>query len=245
MANKVAIRKTRLHTDTETAFTQCQRRTRQFEALGVVGRIISGVLPLDEVLNRVLDVIMTVMDMEAGEVCLLDATHKEVCLTRHRGLAKEAFLEQNRFAVGQGIPGLVVQTAESVVIPNLAYDSRFLRRAVVAADFKTFAAFPLRARGEVIGSFDLATRQDRTVTKTDLHLLNTVGDVVGMAVADACQYEEFSRAITRLTAKVEQLQRTQDELVAREQLRAVSEPPPVVHDIRSVLGVLRMLSSSN
>jgi GAF domain-containing protein len=185
------------------------------------------------------------MDMDAGEVCLLDATHKEVCLTRHRGLAKEAFLEQNRFAVGQGIPGLVVQTGESVIIPDLAYDSRFLRRAVVAAGFTTFAAFPLRARGEVIGSFDLATRQDWTVTKTDLHLLNTVGDVVGMAVADACQYEEFSRAITRLTAKVEQLQRTQDELVAREQLQAVSEPPSVVHDIWSVLGVLRMLSSSN
>lgn len=243
MLNTTVIRKTRLYTDVETAVTQCRRRTRQLEALGIVGRIISGVLSLDQILDRVLDVILTVMDMEAGEVCAIDATHKEARVIRHRGLAKEAFLERDRFAVGQGIPGLVVQTGEHIIIPNLAFDSRFLRRTVVAAGFKTVIAVPLLARGEVFGSFDLAVRQERTFMETDRHLLSTVGAMVGMAVADASQYEEFDRAIARLTAKIEQLQRTQDELVAQERLRAVGEPPSVVHDIRSVLA--RTLYSSN
>lgn len=245
MANATAIGKTGLYTDVETVVTECRRRAGQLDSLSVIGGIISGVLPLDQVLDRVLDVLLTIMDMEAGEVCLLDTTHKEVFLTRHRGLVKEAFLERNRFAVGQGIPGLVVQTGERIIIPNVARDSRFLRHKVVAAGFKTFAAFPLLARGEVIGSFDLAARLEWTFTESDLRLLSTVGAVMGMAVADAYQYEEFSCAIARLTEKVEQLQRTQDELVARERLRAVGEPPSVVHDIRSVGGVRRLLSSPN
>lgn len=245
MTNATAIKRTGLYTDVATVATECRRRAGQLDALSVIGGIISGVLSLDQALDRVLDVILTVMDMEAGEVCLLDATHKEVFVTRHRGLTKEAFLERDRFTVGQGIPGLVVQAGESIVIPNVACDSRFLRRKVVAAGFKTFAAFPLRARGEVIGSFDLAARLERTFTESDLRLLSTVGAVMGMVVADACQCEELSCAIARLTEKVEQLQRTQDELVARERLRAVGEPPSVVHDVRSVRGVLRLLSSSN
>ena len=244
--SRVAIRQTRCRVDVEVLVNQLTRRTTELEALRTVGRDVSSSLPLNTILDHVLDITLTVMEMEAGEICLLDAARGEVRLARHRGLSREAFLERTRFAVGEGIPGLVAQTGEVVAISDLEKDRRFLRRTVVAAGFKTFIAVPLTAKGETVGSLDIAARQACRFTETDIRLLTTIGAAVGMAASDACLYGNLRLATKRLEAKLEELQRTQDHLVATEQLRAMGQmAADVPHDIHKVLMALRARSSFN
>lgn len=207
---------------------QYRRRTNQLEALSRVGQAASSSLALTEVLDRVLDATLTVTEMEAGEIWLLDPAVGEVRLARHRGLHSEAFWERQRFGPGEGIPGLVVETGESVVIPDLAEEPRFLRHSVVAAGFKTFVAFPLLGKGEVTGCLNVAERRTRVLTEDDVQLLSAIGAVVGMAVTNAHLYErlrvatqQLEVATRQLETKLSELEQTQAQLTAMERTRTV------------------------
>lgn len=240
MDEGVAIEQARIYAVLEEQVKQYACRNRHLEAIGTVGRIIGGVLALPDVLDQTLDATLKVMGMEAGEIWLLDTATQAVCLTRQLGLEPEAFGERTRFALGEGIPGRVAQTGEVVVIPDLAADPRFLRYKVVAAGFKTFAAFPLRAKGEVIGVLDIATRRMRVFTEDDTKLVTAIGAAVGMAVINARIYEDLRLTTKRLEASLEELRRSQNQLVAAERLRAMGElAAGVAHDLNNALmGVL-------
>ncbi|PWB82255.1 MAG: GAF domain-containing protein, partial [Candidatus Methylomirabilota bacterium] len=175
--------------------------------------------------------------MEAGEIWLLDAADSRLRLARQRGCDGELFGERPEFALGEGIPGVVAQTAEPVVVPDLAADPRFLRRRVVAAGFTALAAVPLRAKGEVIGTLDVATRHARPVTEDDLRLLTAIGAAVGMAAANARLYERLARATQQLEAmtgtldaRLNELERMQAKLAAFEPMGTTDRPsaPPAV-----------------
>lgn len=236
----VAMEQARIYAVLEAQMKQYACRNRHLEAIVTVGRIISDALALPDVLDQTLDATLTVMEMEAGEIWLLDTATQAVCLTRQLGLESEAFGERTRFALGEGIPGRVAQTGEIVVIPDLAADPRFLRHKVVAAGFKTFAAFPLRAKGEVIGLLDIATRRIRAFTEDDVQLVTAIGAAVGMAVINARIYEALRLATKQLEASLEELRRSQNQLVATERLRAMGESAAgVAHDFNNALmGIL-------
>lgn len=238
--DEATIEQAQLHADLQTQIEQYIRRTRHLEALGTVGQVISSSLALNEVLDRALDVTLAVMEMEAGEIWLFDQSTREMALVRQRGANGELFGERTRFALGEGIPGRVAKTGEVIIISDLAADLRFLRRKVVAAGFTTFAAFPLLAKGEVIGCLDIATRRACSFSEEDVQLLMAIGAAVGMAVANAGLYEDLRLATKQLEAQLDELQRTQAHLVATERLRAMGElAAGVAHDFNNALtGIL-------
>lgn len=212
---------------------QYKRRVTQLEAIGWIEEAAGSSLVLAEVLSEALDTTLAVTTMEAGEVWLLDAADGGLRLAGHRGSDSAAFWERCRFAVGEGIPGLVVQTGEPVIIADLAEEPRFLRRGVVAAGFQTLVALPLKAKGEIAGCLNVAERRMRVVTPDDVEFLSTIGAVVGRAVTNANLYERLKGAtrqlqdtIRQLEARLEELERVQSQLAASERMPAADERPP-------------------
>ncbi len=200
-------------------------RALELNALRRVGTAASSSLALNDVLDLALDATLAVLDMEAGEIFLLDEEKEEVVLTRHRGLSEEAFREIPRFKLGEGFPGRVAQTGEPLLTTDLAQDLCFLRREVIAAGFRTFVSIPLKAKGRVVGTLDVATRKPHAFAESDLELLTTLGAVIGMAVANARLYEDLRLAAKYLEARVED--RTRDlqaaNLKLEEALKQVEE----------------------
>lgn len=212
---------------------QYRRRVTQLEAIGWIWEAAGSSLVLAEVLDEALDTTLAVTAMEAGEVWLLDAAEGGLRLAGHRGSDPAVFWERCRFAVGEGIPGLVVQTGEPVIIADLAEEPRFLRRGVVEAGFQTFVALPLKAKGEIAGCLNVAERRIRTMTPDDVEFLSAIGAVVGRAVANANLYEQLKGAtrqlqdtIRQLEARLEELERVQSQLAAPERMPAADERPP-------------------
>ncbi|MDD5559371.1 ATP-binding protein [Candidatus Methylomirabilis sp.] len=232
MADSTEGKRTELQAQTERQTP----RTREMNILTMIGNAIGGTLTLNEILDRALDATLTCLNMEAGEVFLVDATRGEVSKVRHRGQIPESFAERTCFALGEGIPGRVVQTNECIIIPDLASDRRFLRPQVIEAGFRTFAAVPLRAKGRIVGCFDIVGRQPYTLTERDLELLNAVGAAIGLAVANGHLYEDLWIATKQLEAKIEELRRTQATLIETERLRAMGQlAAGVAHDFNNTL----------
>lgn len=204
--------------------------------LAMIGSAIGGTLTLNDILDRALDATLASLEMDAGEIFLLDTVRGEVSKVRHRGQVPEVFAERTCFVVGEGIPGCVVQSTESIIISDLASDRRFLRPQVVAAGFRTFAAIPLRAKGKIIGCFTVAGRRPHILTEDDLDLLNAVGATIGLAVANGHLYEDLWLATKQLETKVKELEQTQAVLVATERLRAMGQlAAGIAHDFNNAL----------
>ena len=235
MADSTEGKQAELQTQTERQ----PRRTREMSVLTMIGNAVSGSLTLNNIMDQALDTTLAALELEAGEIFLLDATRGEVSKVRHRGLDPEAFAECSCFALGEGIPGRVVQTGECFIIPNLASDHRFLRHQVVTAGFRTFAAVPLKAKGQIIGCLDVAGRRPYILTEADLQLLTAVGAAIGLAVANGRLYEDLWLATKQLEANIEELRRTQATLVEAERLRAMGQlAAGVAHDFNNALTTL-------
>lgn len=235
----LAIEHDRLYADSQAKVERQPRRTREMNILTMIGNAISGSLTLNTILDQALDTTLAGLEMEVGEIFLLDATRGEVSKVRHRGPDPEVFAERSCFALGEGIPGRVVQTGECIIIPNLASDRRFLRCQVVTAGFHTFSAVPLKAKAQVIGCLNVIGRRPCIVTEADLELLTAVGATVGLAVANGRLYEDLWLATKQLEAKIEDLRRIQATLIETERLCAMGQlAAGVAHDFNNALSTL-------
>lgn len=83
-------------------------------------------------------VALKVADQEVGELILSGAA----------GLSA-AERERGRYKYGEGITGLVAQSGEPIVIPNIAKDQRFLNRMKQDEEHGAFFCFPILMRGQV------------------------------------------------------------------------------------------------
>ncbi|MCH7706227.1 MAG: GAF domain-containing sensor histidine kinase [Chloroflexi bacterium] len=170
---------------------ELSQRTREMEALLKVSRAVGESLELDSVLPAALDAVLGATSAEAAEVWLLDPQDNTVVLRHQRGEAREAFLEITRMAVGEGYPGIVVETGRPILVHDLPNDPRFLRQRVKSEGFQTFYALPLRRTGGAIGVLAVAARDPKALTsQSELQLLELMAENIATATENARLHEE-------------------------------------------------------
>ncbi|MDP2957297.1 MAG: GAF domain-containing protein [Longimicrobiales bacterium] len=113
--------------------------------------------PLDRALQRL-------REFTAADACDLFLTHpdgSELFLVSHMGGDGEAFGQQARFRLGEGFPGIVLQTATPVWTRHLPDEIDFLRSRVKALGYRSVACVPLLSGGTVEGCVLLAWRDSK------------------------------------------------------------------------------------
>jgi len=91
------------------------------------------------------------------------------------------------------VAGWVVQTGESLVVPDVRQDPRFYRKADEQSTLTTHSilAVPLTTRGNVIGVLEAINKQDKAeFTKEDVELLTVLGDQAAVAVQNALLFQQ-------------------------------------------------------
>lgn len=140
-----------------------------------VNQVMHQGLPPGEAADRVLDVVLEAMGVEAGEVWLLAPLEKELWPYRQRGFTPAAFREKMSFSLGEGFPGIAAQTGKPVFTCDLAHDTRFIRRGVVEAGFTCFGAIPLLRGEEVIGAMTVGSRHMQAISDVEVEFLVSLG----------------------------------------------------------------------
>ncbi len=161
------------------------QRNRELAALLAVGQAAASSVELSEMLDKALDAILGVTLAETAEIWLM-TDEGELALGRQRGIGAEALRAKDRFAPGEGLPGLAAQRGEPVVVHDPASDPRFLSREVAALGLQTFCALPLRHRGEIVGVLAVAARdRDAFADEAERRLLEGIGEQVAVAIDNA------------------------------------------------------------
>ena len=155
------------------------------------GKIVTSSIELDKLLDASLDTLIEVTSVEAAEIWLLEANNnEEIAIRCHRGANREAFLEQPRFAVGEGILGIVAQSREPIVVHDLSHDARFQQQPVARSGFRTFCAMPIKYQGKLVGILTVAAMSpDALKEQWEIRHLESVGEWLALSIENSRLYQ--------------------------------------------------------
>jgi signal transduction histidine kinase len=189
----VSIHNARLYDELKVRDQALTRRNQDLALLNNIAEVLTSSLKLDEILHKTLSLVMDYMQVEAGEIFLLEDDKLTLRLVLHRGQAAEAFWTRNRFTVSEGLVGLVAQTGEPVVSYDIAHDVRYLRDAVVKAGFHQMACFPLASSGNLVGVLSAVTRSTTPMNDQDVLIITAIGSWAGLAIENARLHNDARR----------------------------------------------------
>jgi signal transduction histidine kinase len=188
-------------------------RYQELLALSRVSAAISGLWDLDAVLKVALDNILKIMKGTIGGILLLDEQTQTLSYHIHQGLS-DRYVKEMRLMPGEGIAGRVAQSGKAILLEDISTDSRVGHPDLVSSEgLKAFICVPIRAKDNVLGVINVASRRSHRFTSKDLHLLYSIGDQLGVAIQQAKLYERLRKARERYRKLTRQL------LVAQEDER--------------------------
>ena len=158
------------------------RRWRGF--VDASARLAGDAEPAD-IFSAILDAVITLLDLEAASIGLVDPSGSRVRFVLSRGPAK---LDEFEVEVGVGIAGWVAKTGEGVVVNDVARDPRFYKGIDQRSGFQTRAILcaPLRCDDRIVGIIEAINPNRREAfADADLELLTAFGTVAANAVERA------------------------------------------------------------
>jgi phosphoserine phosphatase RsbU/P len=150
-----------------------------------LGREVTSVLDLDELLAKIPQLIARLTPFNAFSVYLLDERRKELRIAYAVGYPEDA-VRMLRLRVGQGIVGAAVEQGRPILVDDVHADPRWVGTVATAV---SQLAVPLRRKGRVIGALNLLSERKGAFTLRDEALLRQFGAHVAVAIENARLFE--------------------------------------------------------
>jgi transcriptional regulator with GAF, ATPase, and Fis domain len=111
-----------------------------------------------------------------------------------------------RFPLGVSKVGFMGQSGESILIPDLAVDQKWVSRPewIKQESIRSFAGHPLKFRQEVLGVLGVFSRT--RLTENVFGWLRTFADSAAVAITNSSRFEEIDRLRAKLELENEYLQ---------------------------------------
>ena len=150
-----------------------------------LGREITSVLNLDELLHKIPQLIARITNFQAFAVYLLDPRGEELSIAYAVGYPDDVVWTL-RVKVGEGLVGTAVAEGQPILVNDVHTDPRY-REAVPGSNAELVV--PLRRKGRVIGALNLLSDTRGQFTELDEMLLRQFGAHVAVAIENARLFE--------------------------------------------------------
>jgi len=168
-----------------------QRRAIQLEAVTLVGRAVTSILNLDDLLLEVVNLIRARFDFYHASIFLIDESGAWLVLRQATGEAGQRMLAQkHRLAVGgQCIVGWVAANRQ----PRLAHD---VGEDTVHFDnpdlphTRSEMALPLMVGNRLLGTLDVQSTEESAFDDEDVTILSLMADQVAVAIENALKFSQ-------------------------------------------------------
>ncbi len=150
-----------------------------------LGREITAVLNLDELLQKIPQLIARITKFQAFAVYLLDPRGEELSIAYAVGYPDDVVWTL-RVKVGEGLVGTAVAEGLPILVNDVHTDPRY-REAVPGSAAELVV--PLRRKGRVIGALNLLSENKGQFTEIDEMLLRQFGAHVAVAIENARLFE--------------------------------------------------------
>jgi len=163
------------------------RKIAELTALYEIGRTLASSMDLQETSRKILEILVSVLDMRRGTLTLLDPETGELVIETAHGLTAEE-IARGRFKIGEGVTGRVFEKGEPMIVPDVGREPLFLNRTRSRGDLSkeriAFLCMPVKAHGETIGvlSVDRLFKNGSPDLDDDVRVLTVVASLIGQAV---------------------------------------------------------------
>jgi signal transduction protein with GAF and PtsI domain len=153
----------------------------ELDMLHEIGNRIAAADPLPEVLGRVVEVISAMVESDSCFVYVLEGD--ELVLRASKTPHSEV-VDRLKLRVGQGITGWVAEHKKPVAVASDAsQDPRFRSFNELPEDlYQGFLSVPVLCRDKLVGVINLQHRQSHTYSQREIHLISTIGFLVGAEI---------------------------------------------------------------
>jgi nitrate/nitrite-specific signal transduction histidine kinase len=187
---------------------QERQRAEQLRTINEVGRKISSIVKLDELLPYVGNLLRETFHYYNVNIFLLEPSSgtlalKALCLSGQKGVIPVGVpLEVD----DETIIGWVAQSGEPILANDVSEDSRY-RSVEALRDTKSELAVPVKIGNKVLGVLDIESTEVDAFSEADLYTAQTLADQLAVAIDNARLYEE-----TRQIAVMEERNRMAREI---------------------------------
>jgi phosphoserine phosphatase RsbU/P len=153
--------------------------------LFALGREVTSVLDLNDLLQKLPQLISRLTKFQAFAVYLLDPKGDELTIAYSVGYPEDV-ARTLRVKIGHGLVGTAVQEGQPLLVNDVHADPRYVE-AVPGSNAELVV--PLRRKGRVIGALNLLSETAGQFTETDLQVLRQFAAHVAVAIENARLFE--------------------------------------------------------
>lgn len=200
--------KTALHI--RRTLSQHRRREDELTALFDTASDLAALHDLDAVLRAIVHRARLLLRTDVAYLSLNEDTAGETYVRVTDGSVSAAF-QQLRVAMGEGLGGLVAQSARPYATGDYHDDPRFqhtapIDSAVLEEGLRAILGVPLRQGSRVIGVLYAADRTPRDFSPEEVALLSSLADHAAIAIDSARMIEETRAALVDLNTASQTIQ---------------------------------------
>jgi sigma-B regulation protein RsbU (phosphoserine phosphatase) len=155
--------------------------TELLSTLFDLGREVTSVLDLEELLAKIPQLIARLTRFSAFSVYLLDEKRQELRIGYSIGYPEEV-TSTRRLKVGQGVVGAAVAEGRPILVNDIRREPRYMGPL---RNMLSQLAVPMRRKGEVIGALNLLDEAEGAFTSQDEALLRQFAAHVAVAIENA------------------------------------------------------------
>ncbi|KIH97903.1 diguanylate phosphodiesterase [Streptomonospora alba] len=174
-----------------TVLADRRRRESELSALFETANDLAGMRDLDQVLRAIVDRARNLLGTDTAYLTLRDtAVEDGDTVMRVTSGSVSARFQQLRLGPGEGLGGLVAETALPYVTANYFADSRFehtdaIDGGVLDEGLVAILGVPLQLNGRVIGVLFAANRRERPFSHAEVALLGSLATHASIAIDSA------------------------------------------------------------
>lgn len=179
-----------------------RRRENELAALFETAGDLAALRELDDVLRAIVVRARKLLGTDTAYLTLQDEESGDTCMRVTAGSVSAEF-QHVRLAIGEGLGGLVAQTACPYATADYHNDERFrhtraIDSAVIDEGLVAILGVPLLVSGKVIGVLFASSRKVRSFTREEIALLSSLATHAGIAIESANQLAETRAALAEL-----------------------------------------------
>jgi len=187
----------------QNEISSLERSNKVLFVLYEISRQLSSTSDFKELLNKIMDLILMVIDADTGFLVLTEDKKKDelipiVIKSKDKQKEKTGKMRPSRTMINK-----VIQDKVALLTTNAMDDARFrAAESVIIKKIRSAICVPLWGKNKIIGAIQLdSTRPDNMFNKDSLELLKTIGCQMAMVIEQArlnAQIKEEERLRSRL-----------------------------------------------
>lgn len=213
---------------------ELKEQSSRLATLSSVATALSSSLDLKELLNRVIDEILKILQGASIRIYMLDPKGEWLQLMAWKGASK-AFVDRphlRRRKVGDGLLGKTILYKRTIVIDNFLRAEGPYVQDIVEEGLISSVYIPLMAKEKPVGVLCVSSYSEFRFSSDFVEFLTAVGNQIGVAIENANLYEGLKEAY-------EELRKTQEQLVRTEKLVSLGKlAATIAHEINNPLSVV-------